>query len=164
MDHPATGINTGTGLPTTPSPDRGHTSASDPVSRKGPNRETVQTLDFWVGLFGKDQPTSFTYSNRHASSMTLILEMTGTGKTPINIRMSGRLSDEATTSPPCSLVVLLWANDDLGVREAVGRDTTHLMKQPRPKRSPSHLPNIVITSVAGIRRISSDQLRVRTSK
>ena len=29
-----------------------------------------------------------------------------------------------------------------GVREAVGRDTTHLNKQPRLKRSPSHLQTI----------------------
>ena len=91
-------IDTNADVPTTRRLNRGHTSVSDPVSRKGPNQEPLQILGFLVGLYRKDQPTSFTYSNCHASSMTPILEMTGTGKTPINIRMSGRLSDEATTS------------------------------------------------------------------
>ena len=36
-----------------------------------------------------------------------------------------------------------------GVREAVGRDTTHQIKQPRPKRSPPHTRNIDSLSTLG---------------
>ena len=45
-------------------------------------------------------------------------------------------------------LVLFWLCTPLagvflgGVREAVGRDTTHLIKQPRLKRSPSHTQTI----------------------
>ena len=35
-----------TDIPNTPGPSRGHTSVSDPVSRKGPNREPLQKQCF----------------------------------------------------------------------------------------------------------------------
>ena len=98
MDYPSTGPDANTSVPTAQQLNRRHRRVSYPVSKKGGNQEPLQILGFLVGLYRKDQPTSFTYSNRHASSMTPILEMTGTGKTSINIRMCGRLSNEATAS------------------------------------------------------------------